>query len=66
MRELAQQNHFIITMHKQAPPKMGANHPTYDWQNYLSVRGVNMCWKQHRDHEYVVLVSAVLVTKMFS
>ena len=53
-------------MHKQAPPKMGANHPTYDWQNSLNVRGVSMCWQQHRDHEYVVLVSAVPVRKMFS
>ena len=61
MRELAQQNHFIITMHKQAPPPMGAT-----TQNSLNLHGVNMCWKHHRGHEYVVLLSAVPVRKMFS
>ena len=35
-------------------------------QNSLNLHGVNMCWQHHRDHEYVVLLSAVPVGKMSS
>ena len=35
-------------------------------KNSLNLHSVNMCWKHHRDHEYVVLLSAVPVRKMFS
>ena len=35
-------------------------------QNSLNLHSVNMCWKHHRGHEYVVLLSAVPVRKMFS